>query len=262
MAQTSIVENDKPIYPIGSVDSAMRLLLMIGERDRVRIAEAAKELGVARSTAHRLMQMLLYHGFVQQDPESKAYIAGPKLIGLGLQLVRKLDVRNIAHPYMESLSAEVGETVHLFALQAERGVLCLDSVEGPRALRVGSRTGVVLAAQASSSGRALLSTLPTEDVMEMYPSTRLPKHERSTIKLRSELLERLESARRLGYAVQRDESESDVSAISAPLRLGDGVASFALTVALPTSRLTDSAVPAIGEAVTRYAREVASALGL
>ena len=78
MAETSIVASDKPIYPIGSVDSAMRLLLMIGERDRVRIAEAAKELGVARSTAHRLMQMLLYHGFVRQDPESKAYVAGPQ----------------------------------------------------------------------------------------------------------------------------------------------------------------------------------------
>ena len=98
--------------------------------------------------------------------------------------------------------------------------------------------------------------------MELYPSPRLPKHEHSTIKLRSELLERLESARRLGYAVQRDESEPDVSAISAPLRNGDRVASFALTVALPTSRLTDAAVPTIGEAVTRYAGDVAAALGL
>ncbi|MDQ6821797.1 MAG: IclR family transcriptional regulator [Actinomycetota bacterium] len=262
MAETSIVENDKPIYPIGSVDSAMRLLLMIGERDRVRIAEAANELGVARSTAHRLMQMLLYHGFVRQDLESKAYVAGSKLIGLGLQVMRKLDVRTIARPYMESLCADVGETVHLFALQAERGVLCLDSVEGPRGLRVGSRTGIVLAAHASSSGRALLSTLPIEDVMEMYPSKRLPKHEHSSIKLRSELLERLESARNLGYAVQRDESEDDVSAISAPLRTDDGVASFALTVALPTSRLSDEAVPQIGDAVIGYAREVAASLGL
>lgn len=262
MAQTSIVTNDKPIYPIGSVDSAMRLLLMIGERDRVRIAEAAKELEVARSTAHRLMQMLVYHGFVRQDPESKAYVAGSRLIGLGLQLVRKLDVRRIAHPHMEALSAEIAETVHLFALQAEGGVLCLDSVEGPRGLRVGSRTGVLLAAHASSSGRALLSTLPTEDLVEMYPSARLPKHGHSTIKLRSELLERLESARKLGYAVQRNESEPDVSAISAPLRIGEEVASFALTVALPTVRLSDSDVPTIGEAVTRYARAIAAELGL
>ena len=257
----SVVTNDKPIYPIGSVDSAMRLLMMIGERDRVRIAEAAKELGVARSTAHRLMQMLLYHGFVRQDPESKAYVAGSRLIGLGLQLVRKLDVRTIAHPYMEELAAEVEETVHLFALQAERSVLCLDSVETTRALRVGSRVGVVLAAAASAGGRAVLSTLPTADVMEMYPAARLPKHPHSSIKLRSDLLERLAVARELGYAVQRDESEPGVSAISAPIRMGDAVASFALTVALPSSRLDDKVVPVIGSATVRVAGVIASALG-
>src|SRR5580692_7111858 len=96
MSSSAPPVNDKPTYPIGSVDSVLRLLTMIGEREQVRIAGAAAELGVARSTAHRMMQMLAYHGFVHQDPESKAYVAGPRLIGLGLQIVRKLDVRDIA----------------------------------------------------------------------------------------------------------------------------------------------------------------------
>jgi DNA-binding IclR family transcriptional regulator len=240
----------------------MRLLVMMTERDRVRIAEAASELGVARSTAHRLMQMLLYHGFARQDPESKAYVAGPKLVGLGLQLVRKLDVRNIARPYLEALVAEVQETVHLNVLQPERSLLVLDSVESPRALRIGSRAGVVFAASASAGGRAILSTLSTQDVMEMYPSARLPQHPHSTVKLRTDLLERLQVARELGYAVQRNESEAGVSAISAPIRQDDEPASFSLTVALPTSRVDDEVVPAIGQALIRHARELASALGL
>jgi IclR family transcriptional regulator, acetate operon repressor len=256
------VSSDRPTYPIGSVDSAMRLLVLLGERDHVRIAEAATELGVARSTAHRLMQMLLYHGFARQDAESKAYVAGPRLVGLGLQLVRKLDVRNIAHPYMESLVAEVQETVHLMALQAERSVLCLDSVETPRALRVGSRTGVVLAASASAGGRAILSTLPDEDLLELYPSTRLPQHPHSALKLRSDLMERLQVVRKIGYAVQRNESEPGVSAISAPIRAGSQVASFSLTVALPTSRIDDESIRVIGAAAVRYAGELAEALGV
>ena len=64
-------------------------------------------------------------------------------------------------------TGEVQETVQLFALQAEGSVVCLDSVETDRALRVGSRTGVVLAASASSAGRAVLSTMPTEELIEM-----------------------------------------------------------------------------------------------
>ena len=239
----------------------MRLLMMLGEQDHVRIAEAASALGVARSTAHRLMQMLLYHGFARQDPETKAYVAGSRLMGLGLQLVRKLDVRNIAHPYMERLVAEMEETVHLMALQAERSVLCINSVESPRALRVGSRTGIVFVASASAGGRAILSTLSDPDLMEMYPSTRLPQHPHSTLRLRSELMERLQIARRLGYAVQQNESESGVSAISAPIRIGDQVASFSLTVALPSSRLDDEVVVAIGHAAIQRAGEIAAALG-
>lgn len=261
MADAGVVSNDRPTYPIGSVDSAMRLLMMIAGRDQVRIAEAAKELGVARSTAHRLMQMLVYHGLVRQDPESKAYVAGSRLIGLGLQLVRKLDIRTVARPYMESLAAEVRETVQLFALHAERSVLCLDSVEGPRVLRVGSRTGVALAAEASAGGRAIMSTLPTRDVLGMYPSGRLPKHEYSAIKLRRELLDRLQAARELGYAVQWNESEAGVSAVSAPIRVGDQIASFALTVAMPSSRLDDDIVPSIGAAVISYAGDIANAAG-
>ena len=257
-----MAENEKPIYPIGSVDSAIRLLLMIGERDRVRIAEAANELGVARSTAHRLMQMLVYHGFVRQDPESKAYVAGSRLMGLGLQLVRKLDVRSIAHPYMESLEAEVRETINLFALQADRSVLCLDSVETDRTLRIGSRTGVVLSAEACASGRALLSTLPTAQVTEMYPSPRLPKHDHTTVKSRSQLIDILAQVRELGYATQSNESEPGVSAISAPIRLGDEVASFALTIAVPSTRLDPDIAAVLGRTVVKTAREVAQALGL
>jgi DNA-binding IclR family transcriptional regulator len=207
------------------------------------------------------MRMLLYHGFAEQDPESKAYVAGPRLIGLGLQLVRKLDVRTLARPYMESLVAEVQETVHLQALQTERTVICLDSVETPRALRVGSRTGIVFAASASAGGRAILSTLPTQEVMEMYPSPRLPQHPHSAVKLRSELMERLQETQKLGYAVQQNESEAGVSAISAPIRVGENVASFALTVALPTSRLDDAVAATIGAALIRHASDLAGALG-
>jgi DNA-binding IclR family transcriptional regulator len=255
------MSTDKPAYPIGSVDSALRLLTLLGEHDHVRIAAAADELGVARSTAHRLMQMLVYHGLARQDPESKAYVAGSRLVGLGLQLVRKLDVRNIAHPYIESLVDEVQETVHLMALQAERSVLCLDSVESPCALRVGSRTGIVFAASASAGGRAILSTLPDEDLMALYPSARLPLHPHSPLKLRSDLISKLEEARRLGYAFQQNESEAGVSAISAPIRVGDQVASFSLTVALPTSRVDDTTVAAIGSALIPSANELAHALG-
>lgn len=260
MVTPSPTLSDKPSYPIGSVDSALRLLLMIGEQRRVRIAEASKELNVARSTAHRLMQMLQYHGFVRQDPESKAYTAGPVLISMGLQIVSNLDVRAIARPFVEALVAEVEETVHLLALQPPAEVLCLDSVESPRAVRVGERTGMVLPAFASAAGRAILAQLPIERVHEMFPNPRLPKLHPNTISTRAELDRELEVTRERGYAVQRSETESDVSAVAAHIPDRQGRPSFAITIAVPSSRLTDEQVPDLGKAVIRAAEQAAAAL--
>jgi len=114
----------------------------------------------------------------------------------------------------------------------------------------------------TAGGRAILATLPEGELMEMYPSARLPQHPHSTVKLRSDLMERLQVVRELGYAVARDESEPGVSTIAAPIRLASQVASFSFVVALPTSRIDDESIPTIGAAVIRYAGELAEALGL
>lgn len=58
------MQNRRPTYAIESVDHALQLLLVLQHHGRLRGAEAAAELGVARSTAHRLLGMLRYRGFV------------------------------------------------------------------------------------------------------------------------------------------------------------------------------------------------------
>ena len=55
--------SQRPTYAIESVDSVLRLLRSFGQQSEIRISEAAESLGVAPSTAHRLLSMLVYHGF-------------------------------------------------------------------------------------------------------------------------------------------------------------------------------------------------------
>ena len=61
-----------PQYPIESVDNALRLLLLFAEQPRIRLTDASSYLGVASSTAHRLLAMLQYRGFVRQEMPSRA----------------------------------------------------------------------------------------------------------------------------------------------------------------------------------------------
>src|SRR5262249_34046076 len=83
------------------------------EQARVRLSDASEHLGVAHSTAHRLLAMLTYHGFVRQEQDSRAYGARPALVEIGLAAVRQLDIRLLARPVLEDLAATFAETAHL-----------------------------------------------------------------------------------------------------------------------------------------------------
>jgi DNA-binding IclR family transcriptional regulator len=110
-----------PNYPIESVDNALRLLLSLLERQSMTVSDASELLGVAPSTAHRLLAMLQYRGFVDQDKLTKRYRSGPVLLKLGLTAVRQMDLRQHARPVLERLSKEIAETVNLVVLQGLRG---------------------------------------------------------------------------------------------------------------------------------------------
>ena len=162
-----------PAYPIASVNNALLLLLLFREQPRVRLTDACKYLGVAHSTAHRLLAMLAHHGFVQQEPVTRAYIAGPALVEVGLAVVGSLNVREQARPMMEELAAETGETIHLGVLEGDQ-VRYVDAVESERALRVVARTGTLVPAHCTSLGKALLALLPDQQVTELYPVSAEP----------------------------------------------------------------------------------------
>jgi DNA-binding IclR family transcriptional regulator len=76
-----------PAYPIESVGNALALLLLYKDRQAIRVAEASNALGVARSTAHRLLAMLQHFGFVRQNARSRAYHAGPALVEIGMAVI-------------------------------------------------------------------------------------------------------------------------------------------------------------------------------
>lgn len=248
----------EPTYPVGSVGSALRLLLLVIERQQLRISDASKELDVSPSTVHRLMQMLQAYGFVAQDTSTKHYEAGPELINLGLQVVQSMSIRTVALPHISRLSQLLSETVHLVTFEAMGAVLCLDSVETQSyLLRVGTRTGTTMPATASAGGRAILSTWPESDVRRLYPKNRLPDLGTHTLDSRAELLKELEQTRRRGYALQRDEVEEGISAIAAPVAQDGSKAEFAVDVAMPSIRMSAADVDAIAHAAIACAANIA-----
>lgn len=228
-------DNGAPNYPISSVDNALKLLLLFREQQSVRLTEACSYLGVAHSTAHRLLAMLIHRGFVRQDA-NRAYRPGPMLVEIGLAVVQKMDVRMQARPFLEELGAEFGETVHLMTLEGDQ-VRYIDAVESDRALRVIARTGQMLPAHCTSAGKALLAEFGVEQVRALYAGKKLVAQTPHSITSIRALESALAAVREQGYATNHEESEDGVGSVAIALVNAADRPVAAIAVAVPVNRL-------------------------
>lgn len=235
-----------PSYPIASVDNVLRLLLLLREQSRIRLLDASAYLGVAHSTAHRLLAMLAYHGFVRQEPGQRTYVAGPALVEVGLAVVRSMDLRSLARPMLQELADTFDETVHLSHLEGTL-VRYLDAIESAKALRVASRTGTTLFATCTASGKAMLAQLTDHEVDELFPPDEdLPVSTERSITARAQLIAELAGVRERGYAINDQESEQGVVSVAAAVPQQPGVIAGALSVSAPISRIDETRIAKIG----------------
>lgn len=158
----------KPSYALESVDNALRLIQLLRDLGRLRIKDAASELAIAPSSAHRLMAMLVYRGFAVQD-ESRQYWPGPAIGRPPAGMTWAKELRLVAQPHLELLSSRIGETVTLM-IRVGTKVHFLSTVEPDTFLRVGDRRGVVFNARETSGGKIMLAGLTESALLQLYRS--------------------------------------------------------------------------------------------
>jgi DNA-binding IclR family transcriptional regulator len=246
-------------YRIESVDKALRLLWLLQERPRVTVSDAADELGVARSTAHRLLAMLQERGFASQDRATRAYLPGRALLEIGLAAVRNLDVRAVARPELERLVADVRETVQLVLLKGPR-TLVIDSVECSEVVRVTGRTGGSLPPHCTSAGKSMLARMADEDVEALLGPDPLEQLTDRSIGDHAALREELARVRSAGYATNLGENEPAIAAVGVAIGVPRGSSPTAITVTAPYDRLRPERVPQIAAAATATAARISARL--
>lgn len=227
---------NKPPYAVESVDNALRILQMLRDSGQVRVSDVAAELGIARSTAHRLLAMLVYRDFAVQA-EDRSYRPGPAIAAEPLRGEPAQRLRQVMRPHMEALCDQVAETINL-VVRLGTQTRFLHTVESAHVLRVGDRQGTILPAWKTSGGKVLLAELPDAQLTALLRGAGGRPPEGMTAAERRSLVTQLRLVRDQGYAENIEESESGVCAIGVCVRdrLGDPVA--ALSVAAPSVRYT------------------------
>ncbi|WP_096286516.1 IclR family transcriptional regulator [Mycobacterium ahvazicum] len=249
-----------PQYPIESVDNALKLLLLLGEQPQIRLSEATRYLGVASSTAHRLLAMLTYRGFVRQDPVSKAYLPGPSLTGVAFAIFGRLDIQGAATPIMRALSDQIRETTHVGMLDGAN-VRFVAAVEGPAAVRVASRLGRTMPAHCTSTGKVMLAQLSQPELHALLPDEQLECITARSIAGRAELEAELARVRERGYAINHEESEEGVASVAVLIPTRAPGLRLALNAAAPQHRLDGTKHAPVAAALAKAAREIGDQLG-
>jgi DNA-binding IclR family transcriptional regulator len=218
-----------------------------GEHEEHGISEIAQATGLHKATAHRIMMTLLNGGFLERAGDGERFRLGLRVVELGLGALRRLDVRRAAFPYMEQLVARFQETCDLGIF--DRGwVLYVEVVHSQHSLTIAARIGRRLPAYCTASGRVFLAFLPPE-VVEPILNAPMPACTSRTITSVAQLREELEATRQRGYALDDEEFEAGIRAISAPVRDMDGNVIAALSMPGPVNRMPPERLPEITEAL-------------
>lgn len=192
---------------------------------------AADALGIAPSTAHRLLTTLTQSGLAAQN-DDRFYVQGPAFARLRLPPSHPDALLAVVDPHLTKLANATGETTHLVVTEGTT-VRFIHSVEGLAALRVASRAGMVMPAHLTSGGKALLAAMSDEAIRKLYAKG-IPKSPNSKIETVDDLIAEIAIIRERGYADNLDQSEPGISAIGVALHRNNAPA--AISISMPSVR--------------------------
>ena len=249
----------RPAALVQSVDRALTVLEILAKRGVAGVTEIAVELGVHKSTASRLVAVLESRGFVEQLADRGKYRLGFGIVRLAGALTVQRDLAHESRKACEALAAEVGETVNVAILDADR-VINLSEVRGPAAIALHNWVGQSTPPHATSSGKVLLAFGAGLDLRTLLgdPLTRYTEH---TLTELDALEKELVQVRERGWAATVEEYELGLNAIAAPLLDHAGAVVAAVSVSGPSYRLAPSVFPQLAPRLLRAAGEISRRLG-
>ena len=247
--------------PIQVAERLFQVIERLAENGPMGIMDLSAELGFHKSTTHRLVTSLQYMGYIRQDEESLKYALSLKFLEIGGKILEQTNMASLIHPSLKKLSEQTGETVHLVRREGTEAVY-IDKVESTvSSIRMVSRVGSRIPLYCSGVGKAIMATLPDEEVKKIWNESIIEKKTDKTITDFSQMQEVLEEVRQNGYALDDEENEKGVRCIAACLHGYQKEVKYAFSISGPTSRMTRERVKELAVDVKKVQEELSRELG-
>ena len=248
-------------YNIAVLESSLKILdsfLDNGHAGR-SLSALSKELHLNKSRAFRILSTLERHGYVHQDPETRAYQLGLKLLQLGERVRHGLKLLDVAAPALTALAEKTGETVFLGVLEGTEAV-CVDRRESRHSIRLFAEIGRRAPLHVGTVPKILLAYQSPSFIAE-YLSQHLVRMTDLTVTDANLLMATLQEIRQRGVAISRGDIDPGACSIGAPIRDHHSVVAAALSVAGPESRFPPDEILRVMDMVCQAADEIGRKLG-
>jgi len=246
---------------IQSIDRALQILELFSlEKPEWGVTEISKALNIYKSNVHNILTTLAEKGFVKKDFKTEKYKLGIKFFELGSVVIKNMDLRKIAYPYIEILSKEFNETVHLGVLDKGR-VVSIEREESDKSLcshiEIGKRTPL----HCTAVGKAIMAYLSKDEVDLIVKEKGLEKYTKNTITDKEDLEKELKKIQEQGYAVDNMEHEEEVRCVAGSIRDHTGEVIASMSISGPAFRINESNIPNIAKKVKEYCGCISKEMG-
>lgn len=250
MAKTGQASRER----IGSTQRALAVLDVLAAEPALGTNEIARRTGATASTVSRQLGTLVESGLVERVPATGQYRLGIRLVELATTVLARLDVRVIAHPHLEALIAEVGETATL-SVPGDPDAVTIDVVRSPQYIQGATHLGRPSIAHATAAGKVMLA------FTDARPFGPLTAYTDRTITNVRELAAELQLIKRRGWADAYEEREPGLNAIAAPVWANDGELAGIVALQGPIPRFGRAAARAALPALLARTTAISAELG-
>ncbi len=247
---------------VRTVDRALEVLFALADMGApAGLAEIARQTGLDKATAYRLLRALARRQLVRPTDQAGQYTLGYGVLRLSSAILGGADLRAVARPFMRRLRDATQETIALSVLVNDERVY-VDQLQSPHELRWTVTIGESAPLYAGAAAKAILSFLPQDEQERILAQTTLVPLTPNTPRTPEELRRHIQETRTAGYSIARGERVSRGGiAIAAPIFDDTGRPIGALTVCVPSDRFGEAEMRRFCPELLEATRQISVHLG-
>lgn len=256
--ETETDEGDERRYKAPALEKGLDILeLLSGIAEPLTLSGIVSRLGRSHGELFRMVQVLQFRGYLEQDPANDGYRLTDRLFSLGMQQPRARGLVEAALPIMRQLALEAGQSCHL-ALHSRGEMVVVARMESSEQLGFSVRVGYRRPLSQVASGVVLYAFQP-DDIRRRWEALFQPQLSRTEL---AAFRAHAEEVRQREVELTPSRFVNGVTDISAPVMRG-GAAAAALTMPYlstlsPAMSQADAAV-AVRAAAARLSEQLVEA---